>query len=158
MAITHMKNTFLVCLVSALVVGSAAAQSVPNDDPQEKKSLKKTATSSEDAFGVLDKGELVNILGNQGMISDSYYQNLIYNFRWPKSKGVTNPNLGDLNAMDDVSVMFAHKGNVLDSYTIFRNEDWVAPVGARGTTTQMTSLRNSLGRMAPRGLHTAIFR
>jgi hypothetical protein len=132
MAITHMKNKFLICLVAVLAVSSVAAQSVTNDDPQEKKSLKKTATSPEDAFGVLDKGELVNILGNQGMISDSYYQNLIYNFRWPKSKGVTNPNLGDLNAADDVSVMFAYKGNVIDSYTMYRNEDWMAPVGARG--------------------------
>jgi len=128
----RMKRLFLIGVLSLLMTSFGVAQKVPKDDPVEKVSLGKTGTSPEDAFGVLDKGELVNTLGNQGMISDSYYQNLIYNFRWPKSKGVTNPNLGDLNAMDDVSVMFAYKGNVLDSYTMYRNEDWMAPVGARG--------------------------
>jgi hypothetical protein len=132
MTTTHMKTLALVSFVSVIGIGSLIAQEVPKDDPSEKKSIGKVATSQEDAFGVLDKGELVNILGNQGMITDSYYQNLIYNFRWPKSKGVTNPNLGDVNATDDVSLMFAYKGNVLDTYTMYRNEDWMAPVGARG--------------------------
>ncbi len=127
-----MKKYFFVIALAVLVAGQSSAQRLVNDDPAEKRSLKKTATSPEDAFGVLDKGELINILGNQGMISDSYYQNLIYNFRWPKSKGVANPNLGDVNAADDVSVMFGCKGNVLDTYTMYRNEDWMAPVGARG--------------------------
>lgn len=127
-----MKKLFFIFVLATLSVGTSSAQRIPYDDPGEKRSLKKTTTSPEDAFGVLDKGELINILGNQGMISDSYYQNVIYNFRWPKSKGVANPNLGDVNAMDDVSLMFACKGNVLDTYTMYRNEDWMAPVGARG--------------------------
>ncbi len=127
-----MKTLPLLGLTFALAISPLFAQEAPNDDPSERQSMKKTATSPEDAFGVLDKGELVNILGNQGMITDSYYQNLIYNFRWPKSKGVTNPNLGDVNAADDVSILFATKGNVLDTYGMYRNEDWMAPVGARG--------------------------
>jgi hypothetical protein len=127
-----MKNFFMLFVLLGVATGQVSGQRIPHDDPAESKSLRKISTSPEDAFGVLDKGELINILGNQGMISDSYYQNLIYNFRWPKSKGVANPNLGDVNAMDDLSLMFGHKGNVLDTYTQFRNEDWVAPLGARG--------------------------
>ena len=65
------------------------------------------------------------------MISDSYYQNLIYNFRWPKSKGVGSIT-SDVNAMDDLCILFAHKGNVLDAYTRYRAEDWMAPAGALG--------------------------
>ena len=127
-----MTKLHLIGIASLLALHLGVAQKAPKDDSGEKVSLTKTGTSSDDAFGVLDKGELVNILGNQGMITDSYYQNLIYNFRWPKSKGVTNPNLGDLNAVDDASIMFAYKGNVLDTYVMYRNEDWVAPLGARG--------------------------
>jgi len=127
-----MKKFATIIALAALFCASSPAQRIPKDDPAEKPPLRKTATSPDDAFGVLDKGELINILGNQGMIADSYYQNLIYNFRWPKSKGVANPNLGDVNAADDVSLMFACKGNVLDTYTMYRNEDWIAPSGARG--------------------------
>ncbi|MCX6136186.1 MAG: hypothetical protein NTV54_01640 [Ignavibacteriales bacterium] len=127
-----MKKIFFLLVLVVLIVGPSSAQSISVDDRGEKRSLLKPMTSQEDAFGVLDKGELINILGNQGMITDSYYQNLIYNFRWPKSKGVANPNLGDVNAIDDASLMFACKGNVLDTYTMYRNEDWMAPVGARG--------------------------
>ena len=129
-----MKKIFLFLILFGLSIGHVAAQRIPNDDPAEKRTFMKPNTSVEDAFGVLDKGELINILGNQGMITDSYYQNLIYNFRWPKSKGVANPNLGDVNAIDDASIMFAYKGNVLDTYTMYRNEDWNAPIGARGHT------------------------
>lgn len=100
------------------------------DDSLDVESLRKKTTSEDDAFGVLDKGELINIIGNQGIISDSYYQNLIYNFRWPKSKGMAS--LRDVNITDDVNVLFAHKGNVLDSYTRYRAEDWQAPPGALG--------------------------
>ncbi len=90
----------------------------------------KIQTSIDDAFGILDKGELINTIGNQGIISDGYYQNLIYNFRWPKSKGVAN--IQGVNATDDFSILFGHKGNVLDSYTRYRNEDWQGIPGSQG--------------------------
>lgn len=126
----HMKTT-LVCILVLSSLGGAHAQRSAPDDSLDRPPVHKTATSEEDAFGVLDKGELINILGNQGMITDSYYQNLIYNFRWPKSKGIAI-STSDLNAIDDASILFAHKGNVLDTYTRYRNEDWMAPKGARG--------------------------
>ena len=125
-------NNKLIVLI--LLVGSFQflfGQNHVVDDSTEMRSLNKVTTSEDDAFGVLDKGELINILGNQGMITDSYYQNLIYNFRWPKSKGMASSTV-DLNAIDDFSIMFGTKGNVLDTYTRFRNEDWNAPKGARG--------------------------
>jgi len=125
-----MKKIKLILIHLILLTAISFAQSAV-DDTLEVKRLNKTMNSDDDAYGVLDKGELINILGNQGMIGDSYYQNLIYNFRWPKSKGVSNSSL-DVNAVDDISVMFAHKGNVIDSYTRFRNEDWMAPKGAKG--------------------------
>lgn len=126
-----MKKITLFLFIMILFLGKSIAQ-LRVDDSLEVKRLQKTTNSEDDAFGVLDKGEMINILGNQGMIGDSYYQNLIYNFRWPKSKGVANSSL-DVNAVDDISVMFAHKGNVIDSYSRFRNEDWMAPKGAKGT-------------------------
>jgi hypothetical protein len=126
-----MKNLHLLLVLSMLFSGQMFSQWRVKDDSSETTPLRKTATSEEDAFGVLDKGELINILGNQGMITDSYYQNLIYNFRWPKSKGIANSSV-DLNAIDDASILFGCKGNVLDTYTRYRNEDWMAPKGARG--------------------------
>lgn len=100
------------------------------NDPESKKKYSQTTTSEDDAFAILDKGEIMNTLGNQGAISDGYYQNLIYNFRWPKSKGVAEED--GANACDDIAVIFGHKGNVLDAYSRYRNEDWQAPPGALG--------------------------
>lgn len=126
-----MKNLQMLLMLFLLFAGSAFSQWQVKDDSLEAPSLRKTTTSEDDAFGVLDKGEMINILGNQGMITDSYYQNLIYNFRWPKSKGIANSSV-DLNAIDDASILFGCKGNVLDTYSRYRNEDWMAPKGARG--------------------------
>jgi len=128
-----MKKLKLLILFYSITLGVIFAQSKTIDDSTEVKSLNKTLTSEDDAFGVLDKGELVNILGNQGMITDSYYQNLIYNFRWPKSKGLASATQ-DYNAIDDCSIIFGVKGNVLDSYTRYRNEDFMAPKGSKGKT------------------------
>ncbi len=126
-----MKTILLFLVFFLLSTGHLFSQRRVVDDSLEAAPLQKTATSEEDAFGVLDKGELINILGNQGMITDSYYQNLIYNFRWPKSKGIAT-STNDLNAIDDASILFGCKGNVLDTYSRYRNEDWMAPRGARG--------------------------
>jgi hypothetical protein len=125
------KNLVIIFLFCVFSVGEIIAQIDDSKEESIQNNLSKQNTSSDDAFGILDKGELVNTVGNQGMISDSYYQNLIYNFRWPKSKGVASMT-NDVNAIDDLSILFAHKGNVLDSYTRYRAEDWMAPVGALG--------------------------
>jgi hypothetical protein len=86
--------------------------------------------SVEDTWGILDKGELINVCGNQGLISDSYYQSTMYDFRWPKSKGVAN--LSSTNAINDVAVMFGCKGNVIDGYSTYKNEDWQGVAGGSG--------------------------
>ncbi len=126
-----MKQKFIILFLFTFLIGEICAQIDDKDDQSRQKDLAKTKTSEDDAFGILDKGELVNTVGNQGMITDSYYQNLIYNFRWPKSKGVALIT-SDVNAIDDLCILFAHKGNVLDAYTRYRAEDWMAPPGARG--------------------------
>ncbi|MGD8780294.1 MAG: hypothetical protein PVH88_15175 [Ignavibacteria bacterium] len=117
-------------ILSILLILNTIIIFAQETDPGENKSLNKIQTSDDDAYGVLDKGEILNIIGNQGIISDTYYQNLIYNFRWPKSKGVAQSS--SANATDDVSILFGHKGNVLDAYGRYRNEDWQAPTGALG--------------------------
>lgn len=124
-------NKYLFIIIFSLVYLNILVAQTKDDDQAEERQLSKTTTSIEDAFGILDKGELINTLGNQGMISDSYYQNLIYNFRWPKSKGVGSIT-NDVNAMDDLCLLFASKGNVLDSYTRYRAEDWMGVAGALG--------------------------
>ncbi|MCF6270259.1 MAG: hypothetical protein L3J41_11145 [Melioribacteraceae bacterium] len=125
-----MKKILLFAMLSLLFVQLAFAQQEIDGDEDYNGRLRKPTTSVDDAFGILDKGELINCIGNQGVISDTYYQNVIYNFRWPKSLGLAN--IRGTNATDDVSILFAHKGNVLDAYTRYRNEDFQAPVGARG--------------------------
>lgn len=128
-----MKNLLKYFFILILSFNLISAQSDDENENRNQKinSFNNIATSEDDAFGILDKGELINAIGNQGMISDSYYQNLIYNFRWPKSKGVGSIT-NDVNAMDDLCILFGSKGNVLDSYTRYRAEDWMAPAGARG--------------------------
>lgn len=126
-----MKKKLIIIFLCIFSVSEIFSQIDDRDDESTQNNLTKPNTSADDAFGILDKGELVNTVGNQGMITDSYYQNLIYNFRWPKSKGVASITR-DVNAIDDLCILFAHKGNVLDAYTRYRAEDWMAPLGARG--------------------------
>lgn len=126
-----MNKHLILLFLFTFSFGIIIAQTEDIDKESEQITLDKRTTSEDDAFGILDKGELINTVGNQGMITDSYYQNLIYNFRWPKSKGVASIT-SDVNAIDDLCVLFAHKGNVLDAYTRYRAEDWMAPPGARG--------------------------
>ncbi len=129
--VENMKKQFIILFLLAFTTNIAFAQYDDKAEKPEINKLLKSTTSENDAFGILDKGELINTVGNQGMITDSYYQNLIYNFRWPKSKGVASIT-SDVNAMDDLCILFASKGNVLDAYTRYRAEDWMAPVGALG--------------------------
>jgi len=124
-----MKNKILFFLLIFSIFVETEAQQITEKDG-DLQNLSKITTSKDDAFGVLDKGELINVIGNQGIISDTYYQNLIYNFRWPKSKGLAN--IQGTNATDDVSILFASKGNVIDAYTRYRNEDFQAIPGSRG--------------------------
>jgi hypothetical protein len=93
--------------------------------------LKKAGRSVEDNFGILDKGELINVCGNQGLISDSYQRSQMYCFRWPKSKGLAT-NTGDVNAINRQGLMFGYKGNVSDSYNNRFNEDWQGVAGGLG--------------------------
>jgi hypothetical protein len=112
-------------------------------------------TSIEDTWGILDKGELINVCGNQGLISDSYYQSTMYDMRWPKSKGVAN--LPSSNAINDVSIMFGSKGNVIDGYSLYKNEDWQGILGGSGkyfADDQPASLKAPDG--GPRMAHSDI--
>ncbi len=129
--VENMKKQLIILFLLTFTFSVVLAQSDDKAEESAKNKYGKITTSEDDAFGILDKGELINTVGNQGMISDSYYQNLIYNFRWPKSKGVGSIS-SDVNAMDDLCILFASKGNVLDSYTRYRAEDWMAPAGALG--------------------------
>ncbi|MCD4691820.1 MAG: hypothetical protein K8R79_02805, partial [Calditrichales bacterium] len=59
----------------------------PGSEEENAGNLKKSAGFVDNAYGVLNKGELINCTGNYGTISDCILQNSIYNFTWPKSKG-----------------------------------------------------------------------
>ncbi len=118
--------------------------------------LKKTARSIEDNWGILDKGELINVCGNQGLISDSYQRSQMYVFRWPKSKGLAT-NTGDVNAINRQGLMFGYKGNVIDSYNNRFNEDWQGVAGGLGkyyADDQSTDLKAPDG--TPRMAHSDI--
>lgn len=116
----------------------------------------KIARSVEDNFGILDKGELINVCGNQGLISDSYQRSQMYVFRWPKSKGLAT-NTGDVNAINRQGLMFGYKGNVSDSYNNRFNEDWQGLAGGLGkyyADDQSTDLKAPDG--TPRMAHSDI--
>jgi hypothetical protein len=95
---------------------------------------------ADDSYGVLNKGELINTVGNYGTISDCYLQNVIYNFTWPKNKGAETSHIGSEDATDDFSIIFATatvknfegSGAVIDGYTNYDKEDWRGVDGAAG--------------------------
>ncbi|GEM_PF-416117 len=119
--------------------------------------LNRVARSIEDTWGILDKGELINVCSNTGgIITDSYERSTMYVFRWPKSKGLAS-NTGDVNAVNRQGVMFGCKGNVIDSYSNRFNEDWqgvLAGAGKYYADDQSTDLRAPDG--APRMAHSDI--
>jgi len=118
--------------------------------------LQKISRSIEDNFGILDKGELINVCGNQGLITDSYQRSQMYVFRWPKSKGLAT-NTGDVNAVNRHGTMFGYRGNVIDSYSNRFNEDWQGVAGGLGkyyADDQPTELKAPDG--TPRMAHSDI--
>jgi len=116
------------------------AQTKSDDETVGTTALFKTTGRGDDAYGKLNKGELINTVGNYGAISDSYLQNVIYNFTWPKSKGAETAHIGSENACDDFSFIFATSsvknthgtGAVIDGYTHYDSEDWRGVDGASG--------------------------
>lgn len=142
-------------LVGILFAGPASARA-QEQALADTTALQKTARSIEDNFGILDKGELINVCGNQGLISDSYQRSQMYVFRWPKSKGLAT-NTGDVNAINRQGLIFGYKGNVIDSYNNRFNEDWQGVAGGLGkyyADDQPTELKAPDG--TPRMAHSDI--
>ncbi len=135
---TVKKAIVLILLIqSLLMLNTLVAQDSEDGKGIE---LKKTSGRIDDGYGRLNKGELINIIGNYGTISDSYLQNVIYNFTWPKSRGAETSDAGSEDATDDFSIMFATSsvknvqgsGIVIDGHTNFDSEDWRGVDGASG--------------------------
>jgi hypothetical protein len=118
----------------------------PGSEEENAGNLKKSAGFVDNAYGILNKGELINCTGNYGTISDCILQNSIYNFTWPKSKGAeTVKNVSHIpgheeDATDDFSFIFAtasvknvfNTGTVIDGYIDYAEEDWRGVDGASG--------------------------
>ncbi len=124
-----MKRAGLVLLlmISSLAFGKGTEKS---EQDQPSSEISKPAAQGPDiAYAILSKGELVNCYMNFGGITDSYFQTDWFNFMWPKSKGAIASND---NATDDFSFMFARKGNVIDGFTAYRQEDWSPVPGSWG--------------------------
>ncbi|MFQ5637625.1 MAG: hypothetical protein ACE5IR_06470 [bacterium] len=126
-----------------LILSSASSQTSDVETRSTKKRptvLRNALGRGDDAYGVLNKGEIINVMGNYGTISDSYLQNVIYNFTWPKSQGAETSRAGSEDATDDFSFVFATTsvknvqgtGAVTDGYTHFDREDWRGVDGAAG--------------------------
>ncbi|NOX89736.1 MAG: hypothetical protein GXO77_11970 [Calditrichaeota bacterium] len=98
-------------------------------DGPNRKLIKPVAQGPDIGYALMTKGELVNCFMNFGGLTDSYFQTDFYNFMWPKSKGIIAS--GD-NAVDDFSFMFGRKGNVIDAFTAYRQEDWSPVPGSWG--------------------------
>ncbi len=130
--------SLIILIVLLLSVSLYAQIQDTEQNPIEK--LSKPAGRADDAYGILNKGELINCVGNYGTISDSYLQNVIYNFTWPKSKGAETSHIGSEDATDDFSFIFATasvknyegSGAVIDGYTNYDKEDWRGVDGAAG--------------------------
>lgn len=90
---------------------------------------KPTAQSPDVGYAIQKKGEIANVFHNYGQLTDGYINQDFYNHCWPISKGAI---AAGANATDDVSFLFAYKGNVIDGFTKLRNEDWGPVVGSWG--------------------------
>jgi hypothetical protein len=149
------KNLSAVILFGILLALSPTVRA-QEEESVDVTGLKKANRSIEDTWGILDKGELINVCGNQGLISDSYQRSTMYCFRWPKSKGLAT-NTGDVNAVNREGVIFGYKGNVIDSYSNRFNEDWQGISGGLGkyyADDQSTELKAPDG--TPRMAHSDI--
>lgn len=136
---SKMSNWKAFLLILLFTMPLLAQNSADNETDKVDK-FEKPAGRGDDAYGKLNKGELINVVGNYGTISDSYLQNVIYNFTWPKSKGAETSHIGSENATDDFSFLFATStvknvegtGTVVDGYTSYDMEDWRGVDGAAG--------------------------
>ena len=142
-----MKNNLTIIMLGCFFFGlvffsevTGQSGDVESQSGQKPVVLRKTLGRADDAYGILNKGELINVIGNYGTISDSYLQNVIYNFTWPKSLGAETSHAGSEDATDDFSFIFATAsaknvqgtGTVIDGYTNFDKEDWRGVDGAAG--------------------------
>ncbi|NOZ61652.1 MAG: hypothetical protein GXO74_08215 [Calditrichaeota bacterium] len=124
------KNIFYSSLLILLIFTLAFAQQVNKRETDQTTGIAKPAAQGPDiAYALQGKGELLNCFMNFGEITDGYFQSEFYDFLWPKSKGAISA--GD-NCVDDFSMIFACKGNVVDGYTAYRQEDWGPVDGSWG--------------------------
>ncbi len=123
-----MKRFVVIFLLAGFVAFSFAGDPPENDDVINGQT-KPTAQGPDIGYALLQKGEILNCFMNFGQVTDSYFQTDFYNYMWPKSKGAIKA--GD-NALDDFSFMFARKGNVVDGFTAYRQEDWGPVDGSWG--------------------------
>lgn len=136
------KNKIIITLRYCLILFSCVSLLAQEQDREKtySENLLKPMGRADDSYGVLNKGELINTVGNYGAISDCYLQNVIYNFTWPKSKGAETSHIGSEDATDDFSIVFATgtvknfegSGAVIDGYTNYDKEDWRGVDGAAG--------------------------
>ncbi len=134
------KSKMLFVLTLILLSFQIFAQTKSDEETVGTTALFKPTGRGDDAYGKLNKGELINVVGNYGTITDSYLQNVIYNFTWPKSKGAETSHIGSENACDDFSFIFATSsvknthgtGAVIEGYTHYDMEDWRGVDGAAG--------------------------
>lgn len=125
----HIKFLSTIILGILLLSGISLAQTSSREYEERGKLSKPAGEGVDIGYGLTDKGELINCYMNMGQITDSYLQTPIYNFMWPKSKGAIT--VGD-NTSDDFSFIFARRGNVVDGYTAYKQEDWAPVKGSLG--------------------------
>jgi len=125
----RLRNLMSLLLCLTLFTSLAFAQSRTERQEREPILQRPSAQSVDVGYALLDKGELVNCYMNMGQITDSYLQTPLYDFMWPKSRGIIAK---DDNACDDFSYIFAYRGNVIDGWTAYRQEDWGPVVGHLG--------------------------
>ena len=73
--VMNMNKYLKILILLTLLINICYSQTDDIGEKAAKLKLSKPATSEDDAFGILDKGELINTVGNQG-----------YDFRFILSK------------------------------------------------------------------------
>lgn len=118
-----MTKTFYAAILVGILSAAPSYVSAQGWQPDTIAGVRSPATSVEDTWAILDKGEMVNVCGNQGIMTRSKYFAKLGNFRWPKSKGVQT-NTGDVNAAQSASLLFGTKGNVIDAHSNEATFNW----------------------------------
>ena len=136
-----MKNKITNIIIFINLFGFILANSSGNDSDRDLNPLRKPAGRTDEAVGVMTKGQLQNLTMNFGQITDTRLADPgnaptddFFNFRYPRK------NYSGL--VDDFSLIFAveknsynnNNGNVIDGYTANNNEDWIAKDGSLGNT------------------------